>query len=240
VAATDDNGNVLWREMYTPFGSKLENPTANRDNEGYTGHIDDSGTGLTYMQARFYDPAIGRFLSNDPVGFMEGGPAYFNRYAYTANDPMNYVDPTGESIVENETKDNIIVRGNLPDPNGDDGSGSGEFYWGVVAPGETGGGEDNPVAAFETPEEAIAFANGDQSVTPVGEIEDIDDFVDPDTNRLVRTRGDDKGPIVTVARDERGRIKVTERGEMKANAREVLRILGTLPPVPPLPYDEEE
>jgi len=99
VAATDDNGNVLWREMYTPFGSKMDNPAANRDNEGYTGHIDDSGSGLTYMQARFYDPAIGRFLSNDPVGFAQGGPAYFNRYAYTANDPMNYVDPDGMELV---------------------------------------------------------------------------------------------------------------------------------------------
>jgi len=99
VAATDDNGNVLWREMYTPFGSKMDNPAANRDNEGYTGHIDDSGSGLTYMQARFYDPAIGRFLSNDPVGFAQGGPAYFNRYAYVANDPMNAIDPNGKKIV---------------------------------------------------------------------------------------------------------------------------------------------
>jgi uncharacterized protein RhaS with RHS repeats len=48
------------------------------------------------MQARFYDPLIGRFLSADPVGFMGGGLRYFNRYAYTANDPINAFDPDGK------------------------------------------------------------------------------------------------------------------------------------------------
>jgi len=49
------------------------------------------------MQARYYDPMIGRFLSNDPMGFadMGGDPAYMNRYAYVANDPVNAWDPTG-------------------------------------------------------------------------------------------------------------------------------------------------
>ena len=47
------------------------------------------------MQARYYDPAIGRFLSNDPVGFTAGGIEYFNRYAYVANDPVNLIDPLG-------------------------------------------------------------------------------------------------------------------------------------------------
>jgi uncharacterized protein RhaS with RHS repeats len=50
------------------------------------------------MQARYYDPVIGRFLSNDPVGFASGGTGYFNRYAYTMNDPVNATDPTGEIV----------------------------------------------------------------------------------------------------------------------------------------------
>ena len=82
--------------MYTPFGEKLNNPSANYDDTGFTGHIEDAASGLTYMQARYYDPRLGRFLSNDPVGFSEGGPAYFNRYMYVANDPINMTDPTGE------------------------------------------------------------------------------------------------------------------------------------------------
>jgi len=49
------------------------------------------------MQARFYDPTIGRFLANDPVGFADSGnPAMFNRYAYCYDDPVNCADPDGE------------------------------------------------------------------------------------------------------------------------------------------------
>ncbi|WP_246029051.1 RHS repeat-associated core domain-containing protein [Parashewanella tropica] len=57
-----------------------------------------------YMQARYYDPLIGRFYSNDPVdtlGHLHRGnnPAHgFNRYAYANNNPYKYTDPDGEFI----------------------------------------------------------------------------------------------------------------------------------------------
>lgn len=89
------SGTLLWREDYTPFGEARQQPAANDNGESYTGHIADTDTGLIYMQARYYDPAIGRFLSSDPVGFASGGPAYFNRYAYVGNNPLNATDPTG-------------------------------------------------------------------------------------------------------------------------------------------------
>jgi len=50
------------------------------------------------MQARYYDPVIGRFYSNDPVGFT-GPPHSFNRYAYVANNPYKYIDPDGRELV---------------------------------------------------------------------------------------------------------------------------------------------
>ncbi|RDV25095.1 RHS repeat-associated core domain-containing protein [Alteromonas aestuariivivens] len=46
-----------------------------------------------YMQARYYDPVIGRFYSNDPIGFRDVHS--FNRYAYANNNPYRYTDPTG-------------------------------------------------------------------------------------------------------------------------------------------------
>jgi RHS repeat-associated protein len=57
----------------------------------YAGYRYDGETGLYYMPARYYSPALGRFLQSDPVGFRGGA----NLYAYAGNDPVNLVDPTG-------------------------------------------------------------------------------------------------------------------------------------------------
>lgn len=49
------------------------------------------------MQARYYDPVIGRFYSNDPVGFKN--IHNFNRYAYANNNPYKYIDPDGRDSI---------------------------------------------------------------------------------------------------------------------------------------------
>jgi RHS repeat-associated protein len=99
-AATNSAGTIVWRESYTPFGEPIEDPAANRDEAGFTGHIRDAATGLTYAQARYYNPVTARFLAPDPVGFADnralGDYRFFNRYAYTFNDPVNVTDPNGE------------------------------------------------------------------------------------------------------------------------------------------------
>ena len=106
---TRSNGTLAWRQRYTPFGEAITNLAANDNLAGFTGHIKDKATGLNRcifrkrklheMQARYYDPVIGRFLSIDPVTFMStGDPRYFNRYAYAANDPVNMIDPDGQAF----------------------------------------------------------------------------------------------------------------------------------------------
>jgi len=51
------------------------------------------------MQARYYDPVIGRFYSNDPVGYSSENPVMsFNRYMYVNNNPYKYTDPNGEFL----------------------------------------------------------------------------------------------------------------------------------------------
>jgi RHS repeat-associated protein len=59
----------------------------------YAGYRYDSETGLYHVRARYYSPALGRFLQSDPSGFSGG----LNLYAYAGNDPVNLEDPTGES-----------------------------------------------------------------------------------------------------------------------------------------------
>ncbi|WP_172449332.1 polymorphic toxin-type HINT domain-containing protein [Bowmanella denitrificans] len=83
-------------QHYRPYGESIEGAI---DDVGYTGHKFDTDLGLSYMQARYYDPVIGRFYSNDPVGYTASNPVMsFNRYLYVNNNPYKYTDPNGEFL----------------------------------------------------------------------------------------------------------------------------------------------
>ena len=93
VAITDANRTVLERRQYDPFGAQLNGPL--HDGPGYTGHVSDAATGLSYMQQRYYDPGIGRFLSIDPVSVASNTGDNFNRYWYANNNPYKFKDWDG-------------------------------------------------------------------------------------------------------------------------------------------------
>ena len=87
VAKSDASGNLIAnsRTRYEPYGMAVAGtatPTI-----GFTGHVNDADTGLTYMQQRYYDPVAGRFLSTDPILTDENSGASFNRYNYANNNP---------------------------------------------------------------------------------------------------------------------------------------------------------
>ncbi len=77
---------------YAPWG---EPKNRSVEGPGYTGHLMDAPTGLIYMQQRYYDPAVGRFLSVDPVTTNPNTGAMFNRYNYAYNNPYKFTDPDG-------------------------------------------------------------------------------------------------------------------------------------------------
>lgn len=94
VAVTNMAGAVMDRTNYEPYGTAINKP--NYDGIGYTGHVQDGATGLTYMQQRYYDPQIGRMLSVDPVtAYGSGDMRHFNVYAYAYNNPYKFTDPDG-------------------------------------------------------------------------------------------------------------------------------------------------
>jgi RHS repeat-associated protein len=99
LAETDASGNITATFDYTPYGTYAPNGTStpgpNPNGPGYTGHVNDPETNLVYMQARYYDPATGHFLSTDPVKPAAGDTFNFNRYAYVDNNPIMGMDPTG-------------------------------------------------------------------------------------------------------------------------------------------------
>ncbi|MEN5342033.1 RHS repeat-associated core domain-containing protein, partial [Stenotrophomonas sp. TWI143] len=69
VAESDANGNVAKRYDYEPYGAVVGGQVT--DGPGYTGHVSDSATGLSYMQQRYMDPQLSVFLSVDPVTAYE-------------------------------------------------------------------------------------------------------------------------------------------------------------------------
>lgn len=103
--AISNSSKALTIENYFPFGERVNNVSANND-QWYTGKKFDDFTQLSYHGARFYDPAIGRFYSHDPLDYR--GMHSFNRYAYGNNNPFRYTDPNGldsaETINSNSDK----------------------------------------------------------------------------------------------------------------------------------------
>lgn len=84
----------------------------------FTGAELDPATGLYHMGARFYEPLMGRWLSEDPVQDRYSQPVSLNFYAYVANNPLVLVDPTGmkedpgtlDLVRVNEERQNIVKR----------------------------------------------------------------------------------------------------------------------------------
>ena len=171
--AHSDNGAGGSRHDYYPFGQEIEANfrggatqhgygQANNVRHHFTGKERDSETGLDYFGARYYASAQGRFSSIDPVTLTNArlyDPQRFNLYAYCRNNPLLFVDPTGEDLIlanktaegrgranidrhlrENERK-NVEIQGNkvrLIDPKGIDLSTSSPGYkylYELVGPG---------------------------------------------------------------------------------------------------------
>jgi len=88
-ALTDPSGNVTSSLTYDSFGNVTSGSASTR--YAYTGREADADTDLMFYRARWYDPQLGRFISEDPIGLGGGG----NLYAYVENDPLDAVDPEG-------------------------------------------------------------------------------------------------------------------------------------------------
>jgi len=98
--ATTWTHGVYAKEAYAPFGETYnEAGTADRS---FTGQDQDTTSGVYDYLFRKYDPAAGRWLSPDPLGWgavQEDSPQTLNRYAYVVNSPMRYIDPDGEDYL---------------------------------------------------------------------------------------------------------------------------------------------
>jgi len=96
---TDASGVKVRSYDYKPFGDTAGQSGSTANTRGYGGHIKDDESGLIYMGARYYDPALGRFISPDTIIPDTTNPQAFNRYSYVYNNPINNTDPSGHMPV---------------------------------------------------------------------------------------------------------------------------------------------
>jgi RHS repeat-associated protein len=123
IIATDQGGSPLWREAYSPYGSRILHESREKscdagscvpiesiwdEKHWYTGKLEETRTGIQYFGARWYEPELGRFLSVDPLQFRDDNLFSFNRYAYANGNPYKYVDPDG--------RDSISITGTIHVP----------------------------------------------------------------------------------------------------------------------------
>jgi RHS repeat-associated protein len=94
VSLADSSGAIQTEYTYEPFGDATLSGSSSTNELRYTGREED-GAGLNYYRARYYHPALQRFITEDPLRFG-GGDA--NLYAYVGNSPLNYIDPSGLDI----------------------------------------------------------------------------------------------------------------------------------------------
>jgi len=105
---------------YDVFGAVRTHTGTNGTEFTFTGEQNDPN-GLEYLRARYYDPASGRFIGEDPAPARAYQPATLNRYVYSLNNPVNLLDPTGREV------------GVMAWDTGMDGGGGGGLFWLILA-----------------------------------------------------------------------------------------------------------
>lgn len=113
-AVTNQQGQVIRRHDYLPFGEEYLAGPVTPDPLRFTGKERDAETGLDYFGARYFASRTGRFTTVDPVVPLVASlrdPQLWNRYAYVRNNPLRYTDPDGRCIWDLCIAEAAIVLG---------------------------------------------------------------------------------------------------------------------------------
>ena len=99
-ALADETGAVTDTYTYNAFGELAASSGTTENTYLFAGQQFDALTGQYYLRARYYQPALGRFLSRDPLEVQPFNPVEINRYVYARNQPINNVDPGGKLAID--------------------------------------------------------------------------------------------------------------------------------------------
>lgn len=95
VQLADNTGAVTKEYFYDSFGNEKNSDPNDTNPFRYCGEYFDKETGNIYLRARYYDPEIARFLTQDTVRGESTDPLSLNLYTYVSNNPILNIDPTG-------------------------------------------------------------------------------------------------------------------------------------------------
>jgi len=95
VQIIDRDGNIVNNYKYDEWGNIITEIEGIKNPFKYSGEIYDEETGLYYLRSRYYDPQVGRFISEDSYEGTIINPLSLNLYTYCYNDPISYIDPSG-------------------------------------------------------------------------------------------------------------------------------------------------
>jgi RHS repeat-associated protein len=107
-SATTGTTSVLGNQLYDPYGNTRSKTGSLNTSKGYTGQYTDTATGLDYYNARYYDPAVARFLAADTV---QGNAQGMDPYDYVGGNPETRTDPTGNRFVFADASDTVNISG---------------------------------------------------------------------------------------------------------------------------------
>ncbi|GMX63969.1 hypothetical protein Elgi_04390 [Paenibacillus elgii] len=104
VGLADGSGNVLNKYTYDIWGNPLTVTEQVPQPFRYSGEFWDNSAHLQYLRARWYDPSVGRFMSQDTYEGDISNPLSLNLYTYVHNNPLTNVDPTGHWCESSDSK----------------------------------------------------------------------------------------------------------------------------------------
>ena len=111
---TSAAGTVTDTYEYDAFGNKIASSGTTPNKYMYRGEQYDSDLGLYYLRARYYNPATGRFISRDPQDGDAANPATLHKYVYADGDPVDQLDPSGQSALAEEEEIEVKIDSRAP------------------------------------------------------------------------------------------------------------------------------
>ena len=108
------SGTPVVSYTYDPYGKPLTTTGTEATTLGahnplrYRGYVYDTETGLYYLQSRYYDPEIGRFINADGLISINTSPVCNNLFVYCCNNPILYIDETGQYYTQGQIHDLVV------------------------------------------------------------------------------------------------------------------------------------